>query len=149
MVVRWGSISLVKERRHPINAAAQVYFLRCFFVGFGNLLARLVGRHPEDDPTVLVHKLREFVSPETPFQRASFADTYARLHGSNSAESGNLILAIDTKQLSIPQLPKNLSGLRIVHISDLHLTGRIGPEWFNFVADQGESPFTGCHRHYR
>jgi predicted MPP superfamily phosphohydrolase len=39
-------------------------------------------------------------------------------------------LHVQTKQLKLPNLPKELSGLRIAHLTDLHLTGKIGQEFF-------------------
>jgi predicted MPP superfamily phosphohydrolase len=45
-----------------------------------------------------------------------------------------LALSIDRKRLVIPRLPVELAGLTIAHISDLHLTGRVGREYFEYAA---------------
>jgi predicted MPP superfamily phosphohydrolase len=45
-------------------------------------------------------------------------------------------LTVDHKRLAIPQLSAHHEGLKIAHISDLHITGRIGPKWYEVVAEQ-------------
>ena len=47
-----------------------------------------------------------------------------------------LKLSITNKQLAIPKLHPRLVGLKIAHISDLHMTGRIDRSWFNVVVDE-------------
>ena len=47
-----------------------------------------------------------------------------------------LTLSIDEKRLAIPGLPEQLDGFTIAHISDIHITGRIGKSWFEILADQ-------------
>ena len=39
-------------------------------------------------------------------------------------------MAVEEKTLSIPRLPPALEGLRITHLSDVHLTGRIDRRYF-------------------
>ncbi len=39
-------------------------------------------------------------------------------------------LQVQTKKLQLPRLPMALRGLRIAHLTDLHLTGKIGREYF-------------------
>jgi predicted MPP superfamily phosphohydrolase len=52
-----------------------------------------------------------------------------------AALPGNEIfsLAVQTKQVRLPRLPENLSGLRIAHLSDLHMTGRFTRPFFEEV----------------
>lgn len=42
-------------------------------------------------------------------------------------------LAIEEKQLPVRGLPKELDGLRIAHLSDVHLTGHIAADFFKYV----------------
>lgn len=64
---------------------------------------------------------------------ARFVGAYARLLGQIPANEA-LSLTIDRKRLALPRLPVELEGLTIAHISDLHMTGRIGREYFDVVA---------------
>jgi uncharacterized protein len=55
-----------------------------------------------------------------------------------AAIPGNEIfsLAVQTKQLRLPQLPAELSGLRIAHLSDLHMTGRFTRPFYEEIVRQ-------------
>ncbi len=112
-----------------------VYCLGCAFFGLGKLLARFVSGFREDDPQAVLSKQRLFVARATPLSTRSLRGFYPRLLGFVPGNQA-LRLTIDTKQLVIPRLPAKLMGLRIAHISDLHVTGRVGPEWFRWVVDE-------------
>ncbi|MBX7144215.1 MAG: metallophosphoesterase [Oligoflexia bacterium] len=45
-------------------------------------------------------------------------------------------LEITHKTLRLPRLPETMSGFRIVQWSDMHFTGSIGREYFEFVAEE-------------
>ena len=45
-------------------------------------------------------------------------------------------ITIDYKRLRIPRLHEAHEGMRLVHISDLHLTGRIAPSFYQRVVEQ-------------
>jgi predicted MPP superfamily phosphohydrolase len=45
-------------------------------------------------------------------------------------------LALPTKSLALSSLPKALEGLSIVHLSDLHFTGQMTPEYYRFAVDR-------------
>ena len=51
---------------------------------------------------------------------------------------GNQILDLETnvKTLLVPRLPPSLDGLTIVHLSDLHFTGYLTEDFFQFVVDR-------------
>jgi uncharacterized protein len=67
---------------------------------------------------------------------------FAPLHGTEfqlwSRFPGNqmLQLAVQEKTLRLPQLPRELDGLRIAHLSDLHITGHLGREFYDVVVDE-------------
>ena len=42
-------------------------------------------------------------------------------------------LEVNEKQVRVPRLPRELDGFSIAHISDLHLEGAIGPEFFQEI----------------
>ncbi|WP_246106103.1 metallophosphoesterase [Rosistilla ulvae] len=45
-------------------------------------------------------------------------------------------LAIERKEFPVAGLPSSLEGLRLAHLSDVHLTGDMLPSYYKFVADQ-------------
>ncbi|HEY2412553.1 MAG TPA: metallophosphoesterase [Pirellulaceae bacterium] len=47
-----------------------------------------------------------------------------------------LELAVQQKTLRLPNLPEPLDGLRIAHLSDLHMTGQLGPEFYDCVVEE-------------
>lgn len=51
---------------------------------------------------------------------------------------GNDLLRLDVneKRLVLPQLPPELDGLAIAHLSDLHYTGRLTADFYHFVVDR-------------
>ena len=46
-----------------------------------------------------------------------------------------LLLQVNAKTLEVPGLPASLDGLSIAHLSDLHMTGRVAPDYFHSVVD--------------
>lgn len=51
---------------------------------------------------------------------------------------GNQILRLDIheKTLRLDRLPPELDGLKIAHLSDIHLTGKFAPEFCSFIVDR-------------
>jgi predicted MPP superfamily phosphohydrolase len=47
-----------------------------------------------------------------------------------------LTLHVHQKELTLPRLPAALDGLTIVHLSDLHFTGRLTRPFFDFIVDR-------------
>ena len=60
-----------------------------------------------------------------PTVRGSFANSCAGLPGNEVFR-----LNVQTKTFRLPRWPRDLSGLRIAHLTDLHLTGKIGREFY-------------------
>ncbi|HTQ40917.1 MAG TPA: metallophosphoesterase [Pirellulales bacterium] len=50
-----------------------------------------------------------------------------------------LQLAVDEKQFVLERLPSQLEGFSITHLTDLHITGRIGVEFFQEVVQQANA----------
>ena len=65
---------------------------------------------------------------------AGFAHGLGRLM---AALPGNQIFQLDVsaKTLAIPRLPERLEGLSIAHLSDFHMSGRIGPGYFRKIVE--------------
>ena len=51
---------------------------------------------------------------------------------------GNQVCSLDVeeKTVRVPRLDRRLDGLKIVHISDLHLSDRLGPAFYDRVVDE-------------
>lgn len=47
-----------------------------------------------------------------------------------------LTIAVQRKTLRLPALPPELDGLKIAHLSDLHMTGKLGREFYDVVVDE-------------
>jgi predicted MPP superfamily phosphohydrolase len=47
-----------------------------------------------------------------------------------------LSLCIHEKEIVLPRLPRELDGLAIVHLSDLHLSGKIAQLYFDYVVNR-------------
>jgi uncharacterized protein len=111
---------------------ARMYVISTAFFGFGKLLAKCIGGWSLDDPAAVVWKERQSITALTADEY--LATRYAKLLG---CVPGNQVLqiAIDSKRLAIPRLPKALAGFRIVHVSDWHMTGRVSANWFRQVAE--------------
>ena len=59
------------------------------------------------------------------------AQFFARIRGNEL-----LHLAVQRKTLELKNLPTELDGLTIAHLSDLHMTGQVGREFYDVVVDE-------------
>lgn len=109
------------------------YYARaCVAVGVLGAVVKAVYEWRRYDRSVLVEwtaDRREAMRRQTP---RPLGTPYARLL---CALPGNeaLSLSVDRKKLAIPRLPAELAGATIAHLSDLHLTGRVGRDYFDYV----------------
>ncbi|MGI9428134.1 MAG: metallophosphoesterase [Bythopirellula sp.] len=110
------------------------YLLICAFWGAAKLLIGWWFAYASNPPKTLLSWQQEKLPLVSPAD-GDLIGTYPKLLG---MVPGNQVfqLSIDRKRLAIPQLNPKLEGLRIVHISDLHLTGQVGPRWYQHVAEQ-------------
>ena len=82
-------------------------------------------------PGVLRHRRQRTVAmPRTAADLAAH-HPLARLLGNES-----LTLEITEQEIEVPRLPAALDRLSVLHISDLHFTGRVGRAWFEEVVRQ-------------
>jgi predicted MPP superfamily phosphohydrolase len=140
LVVAWqwwrdGDYFFNSQNTGPLASFAVTYCLGCAVFGLGKLIARFIRGFQDDDPHTVHSKERTFLKLDEPLPKETLRGLYPRMLG---RVPGNQVfkLALDTKRLLIPRLPEKLAGLRIAHISDLHVTGRIGPEWYLNVANE-------------
>ncbi len=118
----------------PGGAAGRGYFWLCCVWGLvaGVNWAWRKGKGP---PAQYLKCQREIVPVAQRLGRLPCGDAATRLL---ARLPGNQILDLETnvKTLLLPRLPACLDGLSIVHLSDLHFTGRMTEDFFHFVVDR-------------
>jgi predicted MPP superfamily phosphohydrolase len=98
-------------------------------------------------PCWLIPKLRERTPDALLLNHTTHVDVAARLgfrplHGAGTRLLGHfpgnelLRIAVQQKTLRLPSLPRELDGLTIAHLSDLHMTGQLGREFYDCVVDE-------------
>jgi predicted MPP superfamily phosphohydrolase len=95
-------------------------------------------------PLWLIPKLRERLPAALVKHESSTIDVarhlgFRPIHGLKTrilaSLPGNQFLqvAVERKTLRLERLPASLNGLTIAHLSDLHMTGHLGPEFYELV----------------
>jgi predicted MPP superfamily phosphohydrolase len=134
LVLHWPpKHSLGVERAGSANLAAWSYVALCAVIGIAAAAHRLwlwshaerrgalISNHTER-ARLQPHNASSLLSPGVPA-------LLGRLPGNQVVD-----LQVRVKQLAIPNLPPKLVGLRIAHLSDLHMSGRIAKSYFEQVA---------------
>ena len=118
----------------PGGAAGTAYFWLCTVWG---VVAAVTWswRKWKGQPPPFVGYHREFKPVAQCLGRLPCGDAATRLL---ARLPGNQILdlEINVKTLLVPRLPACLDGLTIVHLSDLHFTGSLTEDFFQFVVDR-------------
>lgn len=116
------------------SAAAWAYIILCAAVCVGSAIQRWHwSRHPERDATLVSnHTTHVRLPDESDSLTAPGWPTWL------SRVPGNQVLKIRTqeKELAIPRLAGALDGLRIAHLTDLHMSGRITRAFFEHVVEE-------------
>ncbi|HEX5104943.1 MAG TPA: metallophosphoesterase [Pirellulaceae bacterium] len=98
-------------------------------------------------PLWLIPKLRERMPPALVANDSTVVDVAERI-GFRPIQGlktkilarvpGNEIfqIAVQRKTLRVPSLPPALDGLSIAHLSDLHMTGHLGPEFYEVIVEE-------------
>jgi len=118
----------------PLPASLRYYAIACAINTAVGFLPWLIRRIRRRDPAVLVgdvtvvHDLRAVLTPPTSHDRRGRIFT---------AIPGNevLQLAVQTKEFALPRLPAALAGLKIAHLTDIHLTGIIDRRYYERAFD--------------
>jgi predicted MPP superfamily phosphohydrolase len=136
-LVLWWELRRPAAASNPFATGdwSAVYLWICLVVGAASLLVKPWVESLRYDRTVLLNWTAD---------RRDAAKALGRkpLHGPIGTLLGNLpgnealTVSVDRKRLAIPRLPAELEGLTIAHISDLHMTGAIGREYFAYLARQ-------------
>ena len=110
------------------------YFQLCLAVSVCELVAKQFFAPKKNDPRALLNVEKQLIDTVgisgSPY-RGSYGNFLGRVPGNQSS-----LLQIERKRIFVPRLHENHQGLRIAHISDLHLTGRIEKTWYETVVDQ-------------
>jgi len=111
------------------------YLLFCAIWGGFKLLICSIYWYTTDNPKTLLEWRQERLEVASKLDQDLLHGWLPRLL---AKVPGNQVfqLTVDHKRLAIPRLDTRLEGLKIAHISDLHMTGRIGPQWYEVVAAQ-------------
>ncbi|NOY29965.1 MAG: metallophosphoesterase [Planctomycetes bacterium] len=111
------------------------YLQFCVVWGVAKLVLNQIHQHKVDPPQTLLSSRQEkssLVPDENPLPVSGpMTQVLARLPGNQCLQ-----LTVSFKQLAIPSLHPKHEGLKIAHLSDLHMTGRIEQRWYEAVVEQ-------------
>ncbi|QDS98367.1 metallophosphoesterase [Adhaeretor mobilis] len=131
IVPEGGSQSLV----FALDVLAKNYVWLCCLVAVCSLLAKCYeARHRYDSHVVLESTTEEldFTKDltESPFH-GKFSARIEKIPGNQTTK-----LAIEKRSLLLPNFPPDLSGLKLIHLSDLHMTGRLDRSYFERLTEE-------------
>lgn len=112
----------------------QTYVVLCAANTLFGTLPWLVRRALRRDPAALVADAHRVIDLRSCLDRASMPSRYGRFLTS-IPRNESLTVAVHEKALRLPRLPKEFDGLRVVHLTDVHMTGRIGKPFFDRMAE--------------
>ena len=114
----------------PAPAAIfSAYVALCWFVAAAILVRRVKDVVLNDVSAVLrFHRSRRLATSYVRHQADHPHHAIVRLPGNESLD-----LDLTERGLDVPRLPPALEGLSLVHLSDLHLTGKVGKPFFEEV----------------
>lgn len=92
-----------------------------------------LSRHPERDAALLANHTShvELDHSPAPLTAPGIPTFLSRLPGNQV-----LTIRLQEKQVVLPRLPNVLDGLRIAHLTDLHMSGRLTRAFFDQVVDK-------------
>jgi predicted MPP superfamily phosphohydrolase len=114
--------------------AAWTYVLLCAAICVVSILQRwYLSRHPERDATLLANHTSRITLDNTSetLSAPGIATWLSRLPGNQV-----LSICIQEKEVAIPRLAAAHEGLRIAHLTDLHMSGRLTRAFFEHVVDE-------------
>ena len=137
LAILWRTFKGDLGQFNPFNSdpAIRLYLGACAAIGVASLVVKPLIESLRYDPDVLKQWTYDRRDVAKAIGRKPLVGVFANLLG---ALPGNeiLTLSIDRKRLALPRLPAELNGLTIAHLSDLHMTGRIGREFYAYLARQ-------------
>jgi predicted MPP superfamily phosphohydrolase len=131
----WNAGAAARESLTPAEIVAWSYVVLCAAVCGAAIVHKLwTLRHPERRGAMLANHTTRINLKQSSSERLAGPSLFRWL----VHLPGNQVFDIHVheKQLAIPQLPAELVGLRIAHLSDLHMSGRIERAYFREVAER-------------
>jgi predicted MPP superfamily phosphohydrolase len=119
----------------PLNATAIAYVVLCCLSLMTSIPCWLVPKLTERPPAALLCNVISTIDIE---QQIGFRPVHGGEASFLAAIPGNelLKLAVQRKTIAIANLPLALDGLTIAHLSDLHMTGQLGREFYETIVDE-------------
>jgi predicted MPP superfamily phosphohydrolase len=115
------------------SAGFSVRYLQfCIAWCVGEFLLKAVLTKVKNDPRTLRQWRREPIDNGAVAGADMYHGAYSKLLGRVPGNQ-SLQLCVDHKQIVLPRLHASHVGLRIAHVSDFHMTGRIDRAWFEMV----------------
>ncbi len=112
----------------PAEAIFSAYVALCWFAAAAGLVRRVREVVLHDVSAILrFHRSRRLATSHVRRQ-ADHPHPLVHLPGNESLD-----LHLTERGLDVPRLPPALEGLSIVHLSDLHLTGKVGKPFFDEI----------------
>lgn len=135
VVWQWNDLNFGSSKDSLSSGGGLLAYIHlCALWGAVKLTLLWLGPQPADhSSTLLSHQQNCIDLPEQSTHQhfGTFSRVLSWVPGNQALQ-----LCVDRKQLAIPRLHKRHEGLTIAHISDLHLTGRIGRQWFAAVCQE-------------
>ena len=136
VLMQWGDVRSFREAQSSVSYEwVHFYFLFCSGWGVFSLIVNGWRWYVTDNPRTLLDHQRENVTDlrrqRDLLMREGLPQFLAKVPGNETLQ-----LMVDRKRIAIPRLNARHQGLRIAHISELHMTGRIGLKWYQTVAEQ-------------
>ena len=114
-----------------------LYFLCCWLAGAGTIARWLwQNLHFRQPPQLLRSHERRNVAI-SPAAAALHPSEHVHHRSTRWPRNQALTLELTERTIEIPRLPAALDGLRILHLSDFHLNGRLGKAYFREVVRIG------------
>lgn len=116
-------------------AAAKTYVIACVAVGLIAAIKWLYWRFHTERRGVLLsnHSATIKVADRVaePLCGPGWAGKLAAMPGNQATR-----ISIHKKEILLPRLPSRFAGIKIVHLADLHMSGRLTKAYFEFIVDE-------------
>jgi uncharacterized protein len=139
-LARWvatgrGLAGSANETLDAFEAFGLAYAALCGLVALAAVPLWLIPKLTERVPAALADNDTAIVDV---LARVGFRPVHGRKTTMLAAFPGNQILelAVQRKTLRLASLPRELEGFTIAHLSDLHMTGHLGPEFYDVVVEE-------------